>query len=151
MAHPSHPTVRVTRRLAATPERVFDAWLDPAKARQFLFATPTGEMVRCDIDARAGGRYVIVERRDGEDVAHVGEYCEIDRPLRLVFTLQVPKYSETIDRITLADVRRAVSGRVAVCFASWFGGAMVRRSRLCRAAARALRIDLFEITDGFRH
>lgn len=94
-------TVRVSRRFDAPPERVFDAWLDPEKARKFLYATPEGEMVRVEIDPRVGGRYSIVERRDGQDVEHLGEYLEIDRPRRLVFTLQVPFYSEEIDTITL--------------------------------------------------
>ena len=93
--------VRVTRRFSATPERVFDAWLDPEKAARFLYATEEGEMVRVEIDARVGGRYSIVERRDGQDVDHTGEYLEIDRPHRLVFTLQVPLYSEEVDRVTI--------------------------------------------------
>lgn len=92
---------RMTRRFDASPERVFDAWLDPDKAGRFLFATPEGEMVRVEIDARVGGRYSIVDRRDGEDVEHTGEYLEIDRPRRLVFTLQVPLYSEEADRVTI--------------------------------------------------
>ena len=93
--------VRVTRHFSASPERVFDAWLDPEKAARFLYATPEGEMVRVEIDARVGGRYSIVDRRDGQDVEHTGEYLEIDRPRRLVFTLQVPFYSEEIDRIAI--------------------------------------------------
>ncbi len=93
--------VRVTRRFSAPPERVFDAWLDPEKAGRFLYATEEGEMVRVEIDARVGGRYSIVERRDGQDVEHTGEYLEIDRPHRLVFTLQVPLYSELVDRVTV--------------------------------------------------
>ncbi len=93
--------VRVTRRFSATPERVFDAWLDPDKAGKFLYATEEGEMVRVEIDPRVGGRFSIVERRDGQEVEHTGEYLEIDRPHRLVFTLQVPFYSEQVDRVTI--------------------------------------------------
>lgn len=94
-------TVTVTRRFDASPERVFDAFLDPARAKQFLFSTPEGEMVRADIDARVGGRYNFTDRRDGEDVEHVGEYLELDRPRRLVFTLQVPKYAQESDRVAI--------------------------------------------------
>ena len=94
-------TVRVTHRFTQSWERVFDAWLDPAKAGKFLFATPTGEMVRAEIDARVGGKFTFVARRAGEDVEHVGAYMEIDRPRRLVFTFAVPKFSAERTRVTL--------------------------------------------------
>ena len=87
-------SVKVTRRFDASAERVFDAWLDPATAGKWLFATASGQMVRVAIDPRVGGSYTIVEQRDGEDVEHTGEYLEVDRPRRLAFTLIVPKFSE---------------------------------------------------------
>jgi uncharacterized protein YndB with AHSA1/START domain len=93
--------MRITHEYSASADRIYDAWLDPKKAAKFLFATPTGQMVRAEIDPRAGGRFVFVDRRHGEDVLHQGRYLELERPRRIVFTLSVPKYSEHEDQITI--------------------------------------------------
>ncbi len=93
-------SLSVSRRFDASAERVFDAWLDPEKASRWLFATPTGRMVRVEIDPRVGGSFTFV-RRDGEDVEHVGEYLEIDRPRRLVFTFAVPRFSPVFTRVSV--------------------------------------------------
>src|SRR5271165_368317 len=92
-------TVRASRRYEASRERVFDAWLDPQTACKFLFVTPTGQMVRAEIDARPGGSFLLVDRRDGSDVEHHGEYFEIDRPSHLVFSFSVPHYSQDATRV----------------------------------------------------
>ena len=94
-------TVMVTQKFASDEESIYDAFLDPKTASKFLFATPTGTMVRAEIDARVGGRYTIVERRDGTDVLHTGEYLELLRPLRMVFTFAVPQYSNEMSTVEI--------------------------------------------------
>ena len=87
-------SVTVEREIAASAGRLFDAWLDPADAAKFLFATPEGEIVRCDIDARIGGRFLITDRRADGDADHHGQFLEIDRPRKLVFLFRGPGTEE---------------------------------------------------------
>ena len=102
MINESKATVRVSRHFEASRERIFDAWLDPEKAGKFLFKTPAGEMQRVEIDPRVGGAYYIVERRNGVDAAHTGKYLELERPRRLVFTLEdTSGFQETVVAIEI--------------------------------------------------
>jgi uncharacterized glyoxalase superfamily protein PhnB/uncharacterized protein YndB with AHSA1/START domain len=80
---------RIRRHFRSQAEDVFDAWIDPAKIRQW-FAPGLGEMRQVDIDPRVGGHFAIVQRRAGGDAAHVGEYLELERPRRLAFTWSTP-------------------------------------------------------------
>ena len=97
--------VVVSHNYAAAPDKVFDAFLDVAVARHFLFATASGEMIEAQIEPRVGGRFVFTERRpDMGDVRHLGEYREIDRPRRLAFTFGVPQFDP---RMTLVAVEIA--------------------------------------------
>lgn len=91
----------VDHRFRQSAERVFDAWLDVRMASRFLFSTETGEMVRCDIDPRVGGQFVLTDRRPDGDVEHTGEYLVIKRPQRLVFTFGIPAASPTFDIVTI--------------------------------------------------
>jgi len=93
--------VTVARRLDVPAGRVFDAWLDPATLGRWLFATKSGEVVRVEVDPRVGGSFIVVDRRNGEDVAHTGEYVEIDRPRRLVFDFRVEKYADRPSRVSV--------------------------------------------------
>ena len=101
--------VRVTHTFSASAERVYDAWLDPSRMGTWLFATPTGEAVRVEVDPRVGGSFNVTQRRDGEDVEHVGEYVELDRPRRIVFLFRVPKFGADTDRVAV-DITPLATG-----------------------------------------
>jgi uncharacterized protein YndB with AHSA1/START domain len=92
-------SVRVSRQLRASPERIFDAWLDATEARAVLAAGGIGHAIKVEIEARVGGGFRIVRRRHREDVEYSGEYLEIDRPYRLVFSLFVERYAQWDDRV----------------------------------------------------
>jgi uncharacterized protein YndB with AHSA1/START domain len=91
-------SVRVSRQVGAAPGRVFDALLNAAGAQTVLCA---GDAVSSEIDARVGGGFRVVRHRDGEAVEYSGEYLEIDRPHRLVFSLFVEKYAQRDDRVII--------------------------------------------------
>jgi uncharacterized protein YndB with AHSA1/START domain len=102
MSDPTAARVVVSHRYAASPERVFDAFLDVTVARRFLFATATGEMITAEADPRVGGGFTFTERRpEMGEVRHVGEYLEIDRPRRLVFTFGVPQFDPGMTTVAI--------------------------------------------------
>lgn len=99
------PTVRmrVSRRVNASPERVFDAWIDPSIACNWLFTTKTSETTY-DLDVRVGGAFTITRRRGGKEYVAVGTYLVIERPHRLVFTFSMPQFAADVDTVTVEIV-----------------------------------------------
>jgi uncharacterized protein YndB with AHSA1/START domain len=91
--------VCVTQRFSASPERVFDAWLDPAMASAWLFATASHPISRVEIDARVGGSFRFADRRDGGKIEHRGKYLELVRPRRLMFTLSMENSPKVVTRV----------------------------------------------------
>ena len=89
----------VSRRFGAPPQRVFDAWLDPHIAGQWLFATASRPIARVEIDARVAGSFCFVDRQDRGIVEHTGEYVEIVPHRRLVFTLSRDSRPHVVTRV----------------------------------------------------
>lgn len=93
--------VRVEKRFRHPAERVFDAFLDPARVGQWLFHTPEGVMEKTDYGPRPGGGFALFERR-GDDLArHFGRFVEIERPNRIVFDFRVDEAPDDPTRVTV--------------------------------------------------
>jgi uncharacterized protein YndB with AHSA1/START domain len=107
MAKTETVAVTVSRSIAAPPEQVFDAWLDPNAVGHWLFATPDGAMEKVEIDPRVGGRFTIVERRGSDLAEHFGEYRELDRPRRIAFDF----WTSFSDERTLVTVAIHADGK----------------------------------------
>jgi len=60
----------------------------------WLFKSPTNKIVRIDQTLTVGGRYSILEKADGREIDHYGEYTAIDPPHRLAFWLEAPVHFE---------------------------------------------------------
>jgi uncharacterized protein YndB with AHSA1/START domain len=96
-------SVSIERRLAAPPEAVFDAWLDPDGLWQWLFRTPAGTLERVEVDPRVGGGFRVDERREDGVAEHYGEYVQLDRPRRLAFEFWT-SFSAERTRVTIEIV-----------------------------------------------
>src|SRR4051812_29033865 len=88
MSGDSLARVKVVHSFKFPAERVFDAWLNPELIGQWMFGPRlrNEEVVSIQVDGRLHGTFSFVVRRDGDELNHVGEYLEINRPQKLVFT-----------------------------------------------------------------
>ena len=88
--NPDRKVVEVRRRLAAPPEKVFDAFADAATVTRWLSPSPDVVLTVLRFEFRVGGAY-----RYAYDVPGVGRmrvngvYRTIERPSTIVFTWNI--------------------------------------------------------------
>ena len=86
MATATKPSLTIKRRFNAPPEKVYAAWTDPKKVAQWMGPGDV-KMLRCDCDARVGGRFRwVMKAPDGEKHDVSGVYREVVPNQKLVFT-----------------------------------------------------------------
>ena len=86
MAEPQ-PVVSVTRRIAASPERVFRAWVEPELLVRWQFPDRSTRLEVAAFEARPGGGYTFrFHAEDGHVDTVRGTFLELVPPKRLVFT-----------------------------------------------------------------
>src|SRR5262249_25336949 len=69
---------------------VFDAWTNPEVLKRWWAADPTWLDTDAEVDLRVGGSYRLTMRDPAREAPHTvrGEYREISRPDRLVYSWQ---------------------------------------------------------------
>ncbi len=82
---------KVTHRFAASPERVYDAFVNPEIVRAWQeswarLSGTRGKITACEIDPRVGGKFLFADMRDGEEARHWGTFLELERPTKVSFT-----------------------------------------------------------------
>lgn len=88
MAHSdtTAPTVRISRRVRAGAEQIFDLWTKPDLMVRWMSPFPGAVNCEASCDPRPGGAFSLV-MSSGEASREVsGTYVQVDRPRRLVFT-----------------------------------------------------------------
>lgn len=102
------PALRIERVIAAPPERVFAAWIDPARVGRWM--SPVGH-AEAEIEPWVGGCLRVTMIADGVRIEHHGEYREVVADRRLVFSWQSP-YTGPEASIVTVELEPAEGGTV---------------------------------------
>lgn len=100
----ARPSLTLTRRFAARPEKVWSAWTEPERLiGWFGPANIKPGSLRAELDLRVGGRYVIsFDHASGEHSEVGGVYREVVPNERLVFSWA---WHSTPERESLVSVQ----------------------------------------------
>lgn len=71
----------LNRTMPASPNEVFDAWLDPSHP-----ATPFNGSEQLLLDPTVGGFFYFRHLMEGEQLPHYGRFTVIDRPSKIQYT-----------------------------------------------------------------
>jgi uncharacterized protein YndB with AHSA1/START domain len=105
-------TATVAGLFSVPAEVVFDAFLDKKMIGRFMFGPEIRdeEIVSLENEPWVGGSFSYVVRRQGKTFNHVGEFLEIDRPRRLVFTWAVKEDPANNQSRIVIDIAPVIAG-----------------------------------------
>ena len=109
------PSLTLTRRLRARPEKVYAAWTQAEQLVQW-FGPPNMKpaTLKAELDVRSGGRYRIsFTREDGEYFEAGGLYREVVPNERLVFTWAWHSTPERESLVTI-DIKPDAAGTLLI-------------------------------------
>ena len=108
-------TLSVSKTINAPIEKVFDAWLDPEMLSKFILPMPGMPQPEVENEPQQGGSFTIIMQVGEDKIPHTGQYLEISRPDKLVFSWLSPFSTDgstvTIDFSEMPDGRTNVQLR----------------------------------------
>jgi len=109
-------SLAVERTIAASPERVFDAFTHAQQLARWFGPTAEFTVTVHALEARTGGRYRIeMKHSNGNVHVVVGQYEEVSRPKRLVFSWRWENKPEFgTSRITVSLEPKGAGTRLAL-------------------------------------
>ena len=109
----ANAAVVVRRTIAASPEILFDAWLDPISLSQWMRPGSINS-TQARVDPRVGGEYEVIMRTDTTPIRHRGVYKAIDRPRKLVFTWESPPTEHCETLVTVDFIPKGKATEIVV-------------------------------------
>jgi len=82
---PDDHSLVVRRRIAATPEELFDAWTDADGMRDWM-CPGNIRSVEVWMEPRVGGPLLVIMRDADKTYEHKGQFTIVERPSKLAFT-----------------------------------------------------------------
>lgn len=95
----------VTRTLDAPAHIVFEAWTNADLFRKWWVPKSYGlNLVSCEMDVRAGGKYRLGFLHEGSTMEFFGTYLEVTPHSRLVWTNEEGDEGQTVTTVTFEEV-----------------------------------------------
>jgi uncharacterized protein YndB with AHSA1/START domain len=92
-------SLTVRRTIKASPEQLYQAWLDPATMAKFMAGGDSQKVIEARSDATVGGGFLVVMKAETE-LPHKGIYKVLTPHSRMVFTWESP-YSPADSEVEL--------------------------------------------------
>jgi uncharacterized protein YndB with AHSA1/START domain len=113
-ADPGVTTLVVSRTVRADVDRVFAAWTEPDRLREWWGPEPITCPV-ADVDLRVGGRYRLANRyADGSIVWILGEFERVEPPHVLIYTWRLEPGPPMSSRVTVRFESQGSSTAVTI-------------------------------------
>ena len=114
MTGPADLTLVVTRFIAASPQRLFQAWTSPQHLTKW-WGPPGGHCVAAAVQPTVGATYRLDNAlADGRLVSITGTFIRVDEPHLLVYTWHIEEETVTPELVTVTFTGRDGGTEVTV-------------------------------------